>query len=69
LNLAHDIVVGRRTAIEARQAAFRMAKYLRVGWPEPYAQKLWFAAEMMSVDAETITLDPDKTPIWKAGHA
>lgn len=42
LNLAHDIVIGRRTVEEAQDALHRMVGALRLNWPELYAQGLQF---------------------------
>lgn len=42
LNLAHDIVVDKKTVTEARRAAARMIHFIDIGWPEPYAQALLF---------------------------
>lgn len=42
LNLAHDLVVERKTIDEAREACERMAHFIAVGWPESYAADLMF---------------------------
>lgn len=42
LNLAHDIVIGRRTVPEAQAALRSMSGALRLNWPELYAQGLQF---------------------------
>lgn len=59
LNLAHDIVIGRKTAQEARQALLNATNGMRIGWPEPDTEEIHFATHTSDIDRETYTQDPD----------
>jgi hypothetical protein len=54
LNLAHDIITGRRSVEDARQFYAKTAKAFKAGQKDPYTQRLLFEARKGG------TADPDK---------
>lgn len=43
LNLAHDVVIGKRTPANAREGLAEIYRALRLNWPEEYASALHFS--------------------------
>ncbi len=65
LNLAHEIVIGKKTVPEARKIHAQAVKGYRLNWPEPYAKQLQFSTASMFRDREEPTSDPDRSaPKW-----
>jgi len=69
INLAHDIVLGKRTPEEARRMCAGMATALRMKWPMPYTSDLLFTADVVVNEAAPDTSDPDRSmkvmPSWR----
>lgn len=69
LNLANDLVLGKRTVAEARRMCASVWAARRVGWPMPSAAGLGFSAEPRTAELVTETGDPDQTlrvvPGWR----
>jgi len=60
LNLAHDIVMNRRSVAEARNIYAKTVRAIRMNWPAPYAKALQFETGMGLLDRESFTSDPDR---------
>ncbi len=58
LNLAHEIVIGKKDAEEAIHAAINASSALKLHWPEPNVRELQFATNLPSVEFERATTDP-----------
>lgn len=59
LNLAHDIVLGRKTAREARSILFESDDLLHHLWPNPYRDELQFDPKIQADDPDRITAEPN----------
>ena len=62
LNLANDVATGKKSAEEARETYAQTIKALMAGKPDPYVQKLQFAAQQSAAD-------PDKPATMKQAQA
>lgn len=62
LNLAHDIVLGKKTAQEARDKYAHIISGMKSNWKDPYAERLNFE---VPEDNETATADPDHSVVSK----
>ncbi len=59
LNLAHDIVLGRKTANEARKVLVDSDDLLHHAWPNPYRDHLQFDPIIQGDDPDRITAEPN----------
>jgi len=60
VNLAHDIVLGKVSAEQAREICASAAEAMRRRWPVVYAVGLSFAPEVTIKEAVSGTADPDR---------
>ena len=66
LNLAHDIITGKKTVAQARKAYGDMVKEKMNGGNPEYMQKLIFASENNTADADINTTGLTKADVMKA---
>ncbi|OGY30776.1 MAG: hypothetical protein A3C02_00010 [Candidatus Andersenbacteria bacterium RIFCSPHIGHO2_02_FULL_45_11] len=59
LNLAHDIVLGRKTAGEAREILVDSDDLLHHVWPNPYRDELQFDPTIQAGDSDRVTAEPN----------
>lgn len=59
LNLAHDIVLGRKTAGEARKILVDSDDLLHHVWPNPYRDELQFDPTLRADDPDRVTAEPN----------
>ena len=59
LNLAHDIVLGTKTAKEARRILFDSDDLLHHVWPNPYRDELQFDPTIQAGDSDRVTAEPN----------
>jgi hypothetical protein len=59
LNLAHDIVIGKRSVEDARRECAKIVANARLRWPSTYSRELRFSPGIVT-EREGDTPDPDK---------
>lgn len=59
LNLAHDIILGRKDAAQARQVLLESDDLIHHAWPNPYRDTLQFDPIVQADDPDRITAEPN----------
>lgn len=67
MNLANDVIMGKRTVDEARARCAGVWAARRVGWPMPAAAGLTFTTGLTTAEAVTETSDPDHSLVTLPG--
>lgn len=59
LNLAHDIIIGMKTAKEAREVLMKSSDFFHSQLPNPYRESLQFTSTIETTNPDMVTAEPN----------